>query len=299
MIKRTISFNEALHSYTDEENNPYTSVTQIIGKYEPPFDVEYWSKQKAIEYRLPQSVIKQNWKDINQYACEKGNRIHKIPETSVNEATGRIENSPKVKGLLTVVGIPLNTKGLTNVDLDVFAQSSLAKLYPEIFEYLKKLILQGCTIYVEKRVYWYEYLVAGTIDCLVIKGKQFMIVDWKTNKDELKFESGYYKKVNGIKTDQWVKTNDKMLSPINYLPKCKGTTYTIQLSLYALILELWGMECIGLVLFHIRDNNRPKLYNIKYDRSSSELLLIDNKNVSTQSKRNLISNNDTESFGIT
>lgn len=301
MIKRTITFNEALHSYTDEDNNPYTSVTQIIGKYEPPFDADYWSKKKAKELNVPVSVILQNWKDINKYACDKGNAVHKGLEDSINDSIIPVmkdDTSPAIKGLLTTVGIPLNTKGITNVDLDVFAQSKLAKLYPEIFEYLKKHILAGCTLYVEKRVYWYEYLVAGTIDCLLVKGKQFMIVDWKTNKDELKFESGYYKKVNGIKTDTWVPTSDKMLKPINYLPKCKGTIYTIQLSLYAHILELWGMQCIGLVLFHIRDTQRPKAYTIKYDKASSELLLIDNKNVSTQSKKNLISNTDSESFGI-
>lgn len=299
MVKRNIVFDSVAHSYKDEDNNCYTSVTQLIEKYKEPFDINYWAEKKSKELKLPKEVVLQNWKDIKDYACDKGNKVHENLENDINNSIVQESNSVNklssvVNKLLSVLGIPLNTKGITNVDLDVFSHSNLAKTYPEIFEYLKKYILDGCTLYVEKRVYLYEYLIAGTIDCLLIKGKQFLIVDWKTNKDELKFEAGYYKKVNNIKTDNWIKTDTRMLSPINYLPECKGIIYTLQLSLYAYILEQWGLQCIGLTLFHIRNNNKPISYNIKYEKSSAELILIDNKNkLKNELKNNLLNNLET------
>lgn len=302
MIKRTIVFNEELHTYTDEELNPYTSVTTLIGKYTPIFNKEYWSKYKAKETGLSQNQVLDNWKEINDESKVKGNREHKLLEDSVNEAISfnKNENFKFAKEqLLTTALNRLTGHEFTNVNVDILAQSNLAKKYPTIFEFLRTKINQGWKIYVEKRTYSYEHLVAGTIDCLLVRGKQFMIVDWKTNKKELHFKPGYYKKVNGIESTQWVDTNDTMLGPLKHLPHCKGTIYTMQLSLYAYILELWGLQCIGLVLYHIREELLPKAYDIIYDKISSELLLIHHKNVSTKSKNSINTSTRNTSFGIT
>lgn len=310
--KRTISFNEALHTYTDEENNVYTSVTTVIGKYHPKFDENFWANKKAQELGISPDIVKANWKEIRDFSCFKGTKEHKLLEDSVNDSIPN-SNVPYKKldnNLLSIATVKLGGKHFSNVDLSILQESELAKKYPEIFTYLKTKIQEGYTLYVEKRVYWFEYLVAGTIDCLLIKGKSFIIVDWKTNKDELKFKAGYYKKVNGVKTDLWIDKKEYFFKPISNVEHCKGNIYTLQLSLYAYLLELWGFICEGLVLYHLKSELRkddkgkhieviiPKSYNILYDKSSAQLLLIDHKNVSTQSKSNLINNNNTESFGI-
>lgn len=302
MVKRTIIFNEALHTYIDEDNNPYTPVTTLIGEYTPKFNEKYWSKYKANETGLSQQQVLDNWKEINDESKIKGTREHKLLEDSVNSAINwnKQENSNFVKNnLLTTALNRLTGHEFTNVNIDILAQSNLAKKYPTIFEFLKSKIDQGFKLYVEKRTYSFEHLVAGTVDCLLVKGKQFMIVDWKTNKDELKFESGYYKKINGIKSTNWIATNEYMLGPLKHLPHCKGIIYTIQLSLYAYILELWGLECIGLILYHIRDNIVPTPYNILYDKLSSELLMIHHKNALTSAKNTNSISNKNNLFGIT
>lgn len=299
-VKRTITFNESLHRYTDEFNLEYTSVTTLISKYYPKFDEDFWARKKAQELGLSVEIVKANWKQIRDFSCEKGTKEHKLLEDSINSSTIN-PNQPSISvnsSLLKVATISLGDRKFTNVDLDILKESDLAKKYLEIYKFLEGYILKGWTLYVEKRIYWAEYLVAGTIDCLLIKGKQFLIVDWKTNKDELKFKAGYYKKVNGIKTNTWVDKKEYFFSPISHIENCKGNIYTLQLSLYAYLMELWGYECIGLVLYHIRDNMRPTPYNIIYDKSSCQFLLIDHKNVSTSSKSKLISNNNTETFGI-
>lgn len=302
MVKRNIIFNEEFHTYTDEDNNPYTSVTTLIGEYTPKFNSDYWSKYKARETNLSQGEILDNWKEINDESKVKGNREHKLLEDSINDAINynKNENYKSVKEQLLVTALNrLTGKEFTNVNIDILAHSNLAKKYSTIFEFLRTKINQGFKLYVEKRTYSYEHLVAGTIDCLLVKGKQFMIVDWKTNKKELHFKSGYYKKVNGIESTQWIDTNETMLGPLKSLQHCKGTIYTMQLSLYAYILELWGMECIGLILYHIRDSQLPKAYNIIYDKLSSELLLIHHKNVSTSTKNTNSLMSKGGLFGIT
>lgn len=305
--KRTISFNEELHRYTDEYNKEYTSVTTFLKDYEIPFDADYWSKKKAEEAGVSQGTILKNWDSLTREACARGNAIHKNLEDSINEA----KNKPKL--------LPINLKvDLSKpIDLHLLASSPLGLKYPKILHTLIYYVEQGFVIYAEKRIYWAEILIAGTIDCLLVKGKQFLIIDWKTNKDDLKFEAGYYKKVNGIKTNQWVKKYEYFKAPISNLEHCKGNKYVLQLSMYAYLMELWGFECIGLILFQIQ--NKEVLLNgikqidqlsgnilmkdvvtdfkIPYVKSSCELLYIDRINVLNGTKNPNKGQNFTLDFG--
>lgn len=292
--KRTITFDAASHTYRDEHKLLYTSVTTVIGKYEEPYDVEYWSKVKAQELGLTQQMVKDQWAATTKFACDKGNVTHALLEDSIN-ASNKNANLNIESPSFSKYYRALNVQSNCEIDIKLLGQSPLAIKYPEIFLTLLDYVENhGCKIYAEKRVYWADYLVAGTIDCLLVKGKQFIIVDWKTNKDELKFKSGYFKKINGVKSTTWVDKDERMLSPINNIQKCKGNGYTLQLSLYAILMELWGFECIGLLLYHIRDNDKPKLYKIPYWKSDCIKLLIDHKNASSKSQ-NI---NSTMTFGI-
>jgi hypothetical protein len=145
-------------------------------------------------------------------------------------------------------------------------------------------------------VYNPDYLIAGTIDLLFVKGKHIYIMDWKTNRKELKFKAGYYKKEwnanrsKKIETDIFIPTNDKLLHPLSHLPACKGIIYTLQISLYLYLCELWGYEYAGSVLCQIRpkvDDNKeviylpdgdyeehePTFFNLAYMRNEIQTLL--------------------------
>ena len=261
MLKRTISFNEALHRYTDEDNNVYTSVTTVIGKYHEQFNEDYWAEQKAKELGVTKEIIKANWKESRDYANNKGTKTHSILEDSINASNGKANLEVEFKRTRLGNG---ELVSFNKINLHILANSPLAQLYPKIYAFLRKHIEEGWTLYAEKRIYWHPYLIAGTIDCLLIKGKFFIIVDWKTNKDELKFESGYYKKINGIKSNIWIKKNERFYFPLNHREFCKGHIYTLQLSLYAHLMELWGYKCVGLILFHIHNEIPKDPINISY-----------------------------------
>lgn len=289
---RDIRFNEKLHRYTDEDGNVYTSVTTLIGEYTPKFDEDFWARQKAKETGLPVSTIKANWAKIRDEACDHGNKIHKELEDSI-VSSGNNENF-KLGTKLVPYSISLQAD--TVVPIDVLRHSPLAKNYPIIFDELSGLIQRGAEVYAEKRVYLDEYKVAGTIDCPIFSpnGKDFIIFDWKTNKDELKFKSGYYKKVNGVKTNQWVDKKEYFDYPLVDLEHCKGNIYTMQLSLYAYILEQWGYTCKGLYLFHIKRDGSVSRHSLKYLPEHCEKLLNAFK------KRSELSNNNNSSniFGM-
>lgn len=292
MVKKQLKFNEEFHRYTDEDNNIYTSVTTLIKNYEIPFDENYWAKYKADKLGISVEAIKANWNDIRTESGKAGTKEHLLLENSINASLTQPIHYNKTNPYKELFD-NLNIK-ITSTNLEVLKNTALATKYSDIYLYLEKYILDGWSLYSEKRVYWHEYLIAGTIDCLLIKGKEFIIVDWKTNKDILNFKSGYYKKVNGIKSNIWVDKKEYFKKPIHIIEFCKGNIYTLQLSLYAYILELWGYSCYDLQLYHIKRDDTPKRYKINYLKSACQLLLIDSKNKRSLSK----SSNSNNIFGI-
>lgn len=248
LAKRTISFDEASHTYRDEFKKEYVSVTTLIERYCPKFDREFWAIKKAQDLNTTPELIKASWDEITKHSQDKGNREHKLLEDSINLSNNNAKFDYEGK---TNPKLGLGMISINKTNLHVLQNSPLAQKYPKIYQFLKGYIEDGWTLYAERRVYLAEYLVAGTIDCLLVKNKFFMIVDWKTNKDKLMFKSGYFKKVGGIKTNTWVDKKEYMYDILSRVEHCKGMKYTIQLSLYAKILEMWGYKCTGLFLFHI------------------------------------------------
>jgi ATP-dependent exoDNAse (exonuclease V) beta subunit len=103
----------------------------------------------------------------------------------------------------------------------------------------------------EVRVFSKKWKIAGMIDSLFIYNGKIFILDWKTNKV--------------FTTDEHPKGKyEKLLEPFEEDWKNHLSEYSIQLSLYALILEEWGFEIGGAYLVHIGpDDEEAKLYKVK------------------------------------
>jgi ATP-dependent exoDNAse (exonuclease V) beta subunit len=85
------------------------------------------------------------------------------------------------------------------------------------------------------------------IDALFLYGGKIYILDWKTNK---KFE-----------TDETCRYKERLLAPFGKYLKSHLSEYSLQISLYALILEEYGFEIAGGYLVHIGPGDEPaKLY---------------------------------------
>lgn len=251
-------FEEEAHKYTDTLGNNYTSCTTLLHGYAPEFDKAYWLRKKAKETGLSEADIAKNWKDITDESCARGTKTHNYLEDGVKEVSKfkkAVQYLTDIKSgrMVTVADIPyLNVKPL---DIPKFIQATNNK-YPEIYNVFKYYTDNGYTIYSEIGVYLIDYLMSGTIDILCIREDQFVILDWKTNKDGLKFESGYYRRDKSQKpwqlTNDWVSKKETLKAPVSHLPNCNGSIYSLQLSMYATMVNLvTGLPCAGLGLCHI------------------------------------------------
>lgn len=251
-------FEEEGHKYKDSNGNHYLSCTTFLHSYQPAFDDKYWARKKAKEAGVSEKEIRKQWDKIKNEACTRGTATHNgiedaIKEVSMFKSAIQYLNQIQDGRVVTVADIPsLKVKPL---DVNKFIEATDNK-YPEIYEVFQYYTERGYTIYSEIGVFLIDYLISGTIDILCVRDDQFVVLDWKTNRDGLKFESGYYKKDKTTTpaqlTNEWVTKNEKLLPPLSHMPACNGSIYNMQLSLYAYMVEqILGIPCVGIALCHI------------------------------------------------
>ena len=251
-------FDEGPHKYTDTLGNEYRSVTTLIGDYYNHFNADYWAHKKAREQGKSEKQIRAEWDRIKDEACERGTSTHNGIEDaikSVSKFKEAIKYLEEVKSgrCITIADIPdLIPRPL---DVEEFKIATNNK-YPEIYRVFDFYTEKGYIIYSEIGAFLIDYLISGTIDIFCYRPTDFVILDWKTNRDGLKFEAGYYKKdkstIPNQLTNEWIKKNQNMLPPLNHLDDCNGMHYTMQLSLYAIMAEIiLDIPCVGLGLCHI------------------------------------------------
>ena len=251
-------FDEGPHKYTDTLGNEYRSVTTLIGDYYNHFDADYWAHKKAREQGKSEKAIRAEWDRIRDEACERGTKQHNGLEDAIKEVSKfknciRYLNDTGSGRVITIADVPALIPNPLNID--EFKDATNNK-YPEIYRVFDFYTERGYTIYSEIGAFLMDYLVSGTIDIFCYRPTDFVILDWKTNRDGLKFEAGYYKKdkstIPNQLTNEWVKKKQTMLPPLNHLDDCNGMHYSMQLSLYALMAEIiLDIPCVGLGLCHI------------------------------------------------
>jgi ATP-dependent exoDNAse (exonuclease V) beta subunit len=113
----------------------------------------------------------------------------------------------------------------------------------------------------EVRVFSPKWKIAGMIDSLFVYRGKIYILDWKTNKD---FTDDNHQKG----------TYEKLLAPFQDYYKNHLNEYSIQLSLYALILEEWGFQVGGAYIVHIGPGDEEaELYKVVDMRDNLKLFL--------------------------
>lgn len=251
-------FDEGPHKYTDTLGNEYRSVTTLIGDYYPHFDADYWAHKKAREQGKSEKAIRAEWDRIRDEACARGTATHNGLEDAIKEVS-KFKNAIRYLDtigsgrVVTIADIPSLIPKPLNVD--EFKEATENK-YPEIYRVFDVYTQRGYVIYSEIGAFLMDYLISGTIDIFCYRPTDFVILDWKTNRDGLKFEAGYYKKdkstIPNQLTNEWVKKKQFMLPPLNHLDDCNGMHYSMQLSLYAIMAEMiLDIPCVGLGLCHI------------------------------------------------
>lgn len=188
-----LTFTEKDHIYK-YNGKTCKSVTTFIDEHKREFDEDKIANKLSRKTGVPASVYKIEWKKKCEDACLLGNTVHEGAEYF-----GRKWSSTKIH--------------------------SWNPEYPVQLQGVEKYILDNpqfapVTRYYELPIVHPEYLLAGTIDLLILDNGLATIIDWKTNKNI---------DLIGV---------EKMRHPINRLDDCDLIYYALQLNLYAAILEL-------------------------------------------------------------
>lgn len=277
-------FDEPTHKYTDSLGNSYISVTTMIhDNYTPKFDKKYWLRKKSRELGISSKELERQWQAITDEACSRGTATHNgiedaIKENSMFKNAIQYLNQVESGRCITVADIPnLIPRPL---DLDKFKEATNNK-YEKIYDVFDFYINKGYTIYSEIGAFLIDYLISGTIDILCIKEDRFVILDWKTNRNGLQFEAGYFKKDKSTNpaqlTNQYIVKDEKMLPPLSHLDNCNGMHYTMQLSTYARMVELiLDIPCVGLGLCHIGSPFVKNKYGMPYRDKNNQYPIDEN-----------------------
>lgn len=277
-------FDEPTHKYTDSLGNSYISVTTMIhDNYTPKFDKKYWLRKKSRELGISSKELERQWQAITDEACSRGTATHNgiedaIKENSMFKNAIQYLNQVESGRCITVADIPnLIPRPL---DLDKFREATNNK-YEKIYDVFDFYINKGYTIYSEIGAFLIDYLISGTIDILCIKEDRFVILDWKTNRNGLQFEAGYFKKDKSTTpaqlTNQYIVKDEKMLPPLSHLDNCNGMHYTMQLSTYARMVELiLDIPCVGLGLCHIGSPFVKNQYGMPYRDKNNQYPIDEN-----------------------
>ena len=246
----SVAFEDSSHTYWDlKTGDKYISVTQLIGQYEQPYDGEFWSRYKAIQALLSvedwnglKSILlnTKKWKDdyLEIYCVDKKEFEDKVQE--IKDEWEAKKNESCEHG--TAVHLQQELAFYKDADA-VVKRYGLGGSFTCIPGYYTLNLERG--IYPEILISWdFDGLrVAGQVDCLIVDNQQITIIDHKTN-NEIKKESFF---------DKRTKKHVMMQPPLNNIQDCNYWHYTLQLSLYAYLLQCANpkYEIKALILHHI------------------------------------------------
>lgn len=213
-----IVFIEHDHTYEIDGKKANCSVTKLLSKYTKPFDSDKMASIVAQKQGIDVSEVINLWDFKKDYANYKGTEFHKYVENFLSRKKTKIDlaslnlffKNPKRKDFK-------NYSCVENYYLE-FAKT--IKNFNEFYSWYSKnyFLVKSEFVVGDKRAN-----IAGTMDNLSfnIKKKEFEIFDYKTNS-KFKMDNEY---------------GEKLLPPFDHLENCEYHKYSLQLSLYKLIIE--------------------------------------------------------------
>ena len=238
---RSFTFDEPSHVYR-YESAKFDSVTTFLKKFKVPFDREFWSKRKAEERGVDVSVVLNEWQGKADNANSLGTRVHKWIEDFWSG------NAPAVP-----------------------EDENLRERIDKFMEIYDKRLNVLMPLQSELKIFSRKWRLAGTIDQPFLfwaeqESRPYLLIgDWKTN-GEFRHDDhpkGRYK---------------KLLRPFGHLYENHHNDYSIQISLYRLILEEEAnIETQDGFLCHIGPEGPDKLYRTKDLREPLRAYLNDNR----------------------
>lgn len=273
----SVFFNDDSHTYYDKDTmEKYVSVTTLIHQYSQEFDSAFWSSYKALEVLMDEETFKVlkktllatkkfNPKVLKKFNIDEEEFLAKQNEILAEYDRKREESCTRGTAIhlekeLSFYGkskFNFSKYGYADLDGEYTCKKDSPKLDAEngIFpEYLISLKSRDGLL-----------RVCGTADLVVKRGNDIWILDWKTNAKIDK--QSYY--------NRSTKSYTMMKYPLNNIQDCNFMIYSLQLSLYAYLLQQINPEfnIKGLKLVHIDHDNIQHEYECEYLRDNVEAML--------------------------
>lgn len=200
---KLINFIPEIHTY-EIGGKVAKSVTSIIKEYLKPFERDYWANIKAKQLGVDVNEILEKWQFNAKFSQIKGTLVHEFIEYKL---TNREFIYPQELIECEFGFDPI--------------QEPFHQIINVVNKYLSDIQDKLVPVASELIIGDIDYLVCGTVDQVFYnkKSNNLEIWDWKTNK-EIKLESRYFH-----------------LQPLSHIPDTELDHYSLQLSLYKLILE--------------------------------------------------------------
>lgn len=228
--KLITTFNDPEFKFIEESHSyyykgvPYISITTFIERFHELFDRDLRSREYAIKHGLSQEEVLEKWDKINKRANVIGSATHLWIENYYNKIIQEIPTDVEIVQRINKYNI-------------IYAE----KLHNFINEVS------------ELRVFSKKFPLAGTIDNLSTYKNELYIVDYKTNKEFTTDKDSINSK--------WKKY---LYYPFDKYYDNKHNFYSLQLSLYAMILEEWGFKVKNCYLIYIGPGDEPaKIYKAR------------------------------------
>lgn len=259
-IPNDVKLKEDIHQYFHRDGREFVSVSRILEPLKPVFDREFMAYQTA-KKRLSMKNIPITDEFITTEKKEVLNEWTKKNKDAI-DAGNRIHNAIE-RFLRTAVINP------EDKDLNVLVN----RIAMVLSDYDQKLPEQ--CLYLDKAG------IAGTSDIICVrkgKGKPIVdIFDFKTNLSKgIEFFDKYGKFLN---------------YPVSHLESCNYNTYSLQLSIYAFILEEM-IECtigrLGIIYINPKAPDHYTLYPVPYMTYDAQEIMSEYEKKKVKEKNHVI-----------
>lgn len=270
-INKDVAFRESDHKYFNvkDPSIKYTSVTTLLNDYKEPFDGELMSRYKALEAlateedfkKVKGEILSSRRVDLFSMWCHTTNVNEALLEVTARELR---KDWTKTKDDACEVGSAYHLER----ELDWYDNSGvLLKKRVPVVQGMFDCVKHDFSLNREKAIIP-EYLVyyscpdkmvhlAGQMDLLIKDGNDIYILDYKTNAKGID-KPAYFNRAT--------KQTKKLYYPLNNLDDTKLNIYTMQLSIYAWMLEKINPEFnIKLLkLLHVDRDGVETDYEVPY-----------------------------------
>ena len=148
-----IKFDSENHIYTIDGNDNYISATELVNKFFPVFEKDFWANKQSEKTGIPKQEIIKEWDDKGNKARQAGTLLHLQIENYYNDLEYE-------KNLEVIKFLDFDKKYITN------------KHKPFRTEW---------------KIFDEDNLIAGTVDMVYQKkGGELFIFDWKRSKNVIK-----------------------------------------------------------------------------------------------------------------